>query len=147
VSVADNLIDARALDIGKPQTNNGRCDNEPANKRLINRRLKPHRRPFALARKQTLCQGGSFAARPSWPRKSGAGIFTGRRFRLIVMFRHVVHYRCHCVRLGRTATRFRPGPQRQFSSFNKPSSITQGGARSFTYDADHALRANRPARH
>src|SRR5215475_5535819 len=41
-------IDARSLDIGKPQTNNGRCGNQPANKSLINRRLKPHRRPCAL---------------------------------------------------------------------------------------------------
>src|SRR5215475_7124803 len=50
-------IDARSLDIGKPQTNNGRCGNQPANKSLINRRLKPHRRPCALARKQTLWPG------------------------------------------------------------------------------------------
>src|SRR6516165_10290438 len=35
------------LDIGKPQTNNGRCGNQPADKRKINRRLKPHRRPCA----------------------------------------------------------------------------------------------------
>jgi hypothetical protein len=37
-------IDGRALAIGEPQTNKGRCGNQPAK---INRHLKPHRQPCA----------------------------------------------------------------------------------------------------
>ena len=51
-------------DVWQPQTNNGRCGNQPADKSLINRRLKPHRRPCAFGRKQPLRPGGRFVARP-----------------------------------------------------------------------------------